>query len=327
MPPEKFNAMRDQLIGYLLGALEPHEQEQVEAYLRDHPQCQRELEQLRAWMGVLSDAEPAIDPPAGLARKTCRFVAMRAQSACEMGEFIATRRWRLQDAAVAAGILIATSLLIFPAIANSRLLAQRTACQRNLQRIGMALATYSEYYAGLMPVVYDKGPLATAGAYVPELNFHTLLEEPGWVLCPAAPRAQRERFRVVTLGEVCAAVSREELLALQRNLGGNYNYSLGYFVDGRYRAGRVFGPTHVAIMSDRPVESLDGGTYHGKGIQNVMYSDGHVEAVLSPPRGEVGLVEDIFRNDLGQQNAGVHADDAVVVPSWVGPDPAHLLNY
>ena len=73
------------------------------------------------------------------------------------------------DMAMAATVLVAAILLIFPAIANSRFSARRAACQENLRELGTALTQYSQANGGYFPAVPSQGKLATAGIYAPVL--------------------------------------------------------------------------------------------------------------------------------------------------------------
>ena len=68
---------REHLLGYLLGALSPDEHEQVETEINQNPALQAEMQRLKACVENvgLADERPAFDPPAGLAERTCRFVA------------------------------------------------------------------------------------------------------------------------------------------------------------------------------------------------------------------------------------------------------------
>jgi anti-sigma-K factor RskA len=67
--------MCEELLGYLLGALEPDEERELEARLATDPELRKQLEELRPLLRPLT-AEPArIDPPAGLAARICAQVA------------------------------------------------------------------------------------------------------------------------------------------------------------------------------------------------------------------------------------------------------------
>jgi len=67
--------MRDLLLGYLLDALEPDEKRELERRLSTDPELRRDLELLRRSLEPLDGSSSLIDPPAGLARRTCDWIA------------------------------------------------------------------------------------------------------------------------------------------------------------------------------------------------------------------------------------------------------------
>src|SRR3982751_3099391 len=116
---------RHQLLGYLLGALERAEQEQVEAELDQSEVLRAEMRRLQTCVSRLGlDGQPQqFDPPAGLALKTCQLGAARAAappispaslSPERSGE--AERRITWSDLLVAAAALIVAGALFFPSL-------------------------------------------------------------------------------------------------------------------------------------------------------------------------------------------------------------------
>src|SRR5262249_47777976 len=76
---------REHLLGFLLDSLAPDEQQQVEAELNQNPKLRDELKSLESHLKPLGMCErpQPIDPPPGLAARTCNFVA--AHSAALVG--------------------------------------------------------------------------------------------------------------------------------------------------------------------------------------------------------------------------------------------------
>ena len=72
--------MHDELIGYLLGALDHVEQQLVEEYLAAVVDARSSLEALRRGLEPLEADDGHLDPPAGLARRTCQHVRIRVES-------------------------------------------------------------------------------------------------------------------------------------------------------------------------------------------------------------------------------------------------------
>jgi len=67
--------MREELLGYVLGALEPEEERVVDSRLEVEPELRRELEEVRRLTKPLTLDDVAMEPPAGLAARVCEFVA------------------------------------------------------------------------------------------------------------------------------------------------------------------------------------------------------------------------------------------------------------
>lgn len=318
-------SLREQLLGHLLGALEDSEQEVIEARLKRDPQLRREWSLVRKRLEPLEAARCDFDPPAGLAERTCRLVALQAKSARPAGvhrrpmtpeaggpSWVGRVRWL--DVAMAAGIVLAASLLIFPAIQNSRFQAQLAACQHNLRELGVAMKQYSRQHGNYFPRIPIHGKASVAGVYGPMLLGDNLLSDVKWVVCPGSKLAGQDRFSIPSLEEIQSA-SEEELDQLRQRMGGSYGYCLGYIVGGRYQGTKDLNRSQFALMSDAPgnlpgYQSLN----HGGRGQNVLFEDGRVQFLTSSKPYEEA--DDFFANDLGLVAAGVHPNDSVIAASF-----------
>ena len=154
--------VQEQLLGYLIGALDDSERRRVEWRLQTDPQWQAELAAVRESLQPLRLAQRTYAPPAGLASRTCQKVALLAAPAVEpiaqawayqhrapwrarrMSPAVvppsSTASWSWVDLTVAASILVALSLLIFPAVQKNRDHARMMACQGNLRQLGLGVA-------------------------------------------------------------------------------------------------------------------------------------------------------------------------------------------
>jgi hypothetical protein len=310
--------MHDQLLGYLLGALEPSEQEEVEARLLEDAQLQDALERLRDKLTLLEDGGE-FEPPSGLAARTCKYVATHAavtpKAACGAAP---VGGWRVQDMIVGGGVFLAACMLLFPAIGHSLSSARLTSCQNNLRQIGLALGQYSEFYAGHFPFVPEHGPLAVAGMYGPTLFDADLLQSPATLVCPTSPLAEQlGEFSVPKLKRIVGAPAAD-LPRLQSRMGGSYGYTLGYYEVGHYRGHRNRGRAQFALVADAPGEPTGGrsGNHEGAG-QNVLFEDMHV-AWLKQCRLS-GCGDHIYVNVLGYVGAGIGPNDAVIGDSTARP--------
>lgn len=310
--------MREHLLGYLLGALEPTEQEAIERQLGQDESLRQDLANVRANVALLEAGREPFEPPAGLAARTCNYVS--ARMATRVSSHAATSpvgSWRFQDLAVAAGILITATMLLFPAVSHSRFNSRLVSCQNNLRTLGVALLQYSRLHDGFFPTVPMSGKFAVAGIYGPTLMDMRLLESPARLVCPASELAQRSDFRLPTLDEIRAAEPRQ-LYVMYQHLGGSYGYNLGYVEHGRYHGRRNLGRTTFPVMADAPDEQPGSASAnHGGCGQNVLFEDGHAGFRKNCCLEECG--DHIFVNRHNYVGPGVGPDDAVIAASPVRP--------
>lgn len=324
--------MREQLLGYLLDALDDHERAAVERQLASDPAWRAELESLQTFFAAFADRSEPIAPPAGLAERTCDLVDECREAARDSSSVrrptvahavgSARTRWGVADSIVMAGILLVASMLFFPAIANSRYAARIAACQNNLRQLGFALASYSDKAgAGYFPAVPSRGPRAFAGFYAPVLLDSGYLVEKKLLICPSSPLAGPESaFEFPSIDQIDQATPHQ-LRWIQRVAGGSYGYNLGVVVDGVHHAAKNLGRASFALMADAPPSTTTSDTvlinHLGTG-RNVLYEDGQVRFL------PVKLIEQTwpdhpFMNREGLPEAGVDANDAVVGPSAAPP--------
>ncbi|HLA85104.1 MAG TPA: hypothetical protein VJL29_09940 [Thermoguttaceae bacterium] len=338
------NSLHEDLLGYLLDALDDQRREEVERCLAEDEDARRELAVLRRALVPLDSTRRQFDPPPGLAARTCRFVLGRpatgrfeyptraaalmgtvhGPSAPRMHPFDVTggspSRFYWQDVVMAIGVMVAASLLLFPAIHATRTQARILACQDNLRELGMSLTDYSERHDGYFPKVPSRGNLAAASVYAPILAENKLLPQDRLVVCPGSRLAEASKFRVPSLKEIRSTTSPSAIENLQETMGGSYGYSLGYQHKGRYHATRNLRRANFAIVSDAPSSLAPGrvSDNHGRLGQNVLFEDGHVSFTVSPRPGATGG-DDFFLNDNGDVAAGVHLNDAVIASGATPP--------
>jgi hypothetical protein len=307
--------MHEQLLGYLLGALEPNEQQQVEENLRGSAHWQGVLEQLRTQIEPLSWDAGHLEPPPGLAKRTCAFVAQR-RLAVPLREFAGqSARWSMPDYLVAAAILVAASLLLVPAMGHSRTVARIAQCQNNLRQLGAALVKYSDANHGFLPYIPPQGKLATSTAFGPRLVAAGLLPDARLLFCPNSSSSRRKQVSIPSVAEVERAEGAE-LEQLQQAMGGDYRSTLGYIENNVYHGTRYLGRPYFAYLSDAPHH--EGATRlshnHNRCGQNVLFEDGHVEFLKTCRCTPKGHPDDIFANARNEIAPGVSPDDAVIVP-------------
>ena len=322
---------REEIVGYLLGALDDSEREALEVRLKTDPEYQRQWAIVRRQMGqltpIVGQLADDVPPPAGLARRTCDFVfshARRMQPArrrpmtpyAGLPGLGSSVHWL--DVTVAAVVLVVAALAVLPAVQGSRFQARLAACQDNLRQLGVALTDYSRRNHDRFPEVPQQGSLAAAGIYAPILVREGFLTDSRRVICPESPQADDPDVRVPSIEELQVACNCEAQ-SLRQMMGGSYGYCLGHLENGVLAPTKNTARVHFAVMADAPSESLPGhqSLNHGGRGQNVLFEDGLVEfAVSSQP---VAGADDIFANDDHIVDVGLHSDDSVIAPSGTAP--------
>ena len=137
----------EKMIEIVLCGAEVIEHEPDERALRLDPEQAARLERLRRAVHRLLDDGTEFEHPPELARRTLAFVAANRRRPMSLLDQVATRLpFRWADFAVAAGIFIAGTLTLLPAIHRSRERMNQAGCVFNLQQLGNSLAQYASLH-------------------------------------------------------------------------------------------------------------------------------------------------------------------------------------
>ena len=336
---------RENLLGYLLGALDAHEHDEVRRQLEGDPQLREELRLLDARVAPLSCCRHQPPPPPDLAERTCALVGQHVAASQspqlhgvgpvqtrttgwgdERGATSRDRlRWSMADFAVAAGVCLAAAMLFFPTISHSRDQARRLACQNNLRLTGHALHEYAQLARGFYP---SSEPFA--GRYAMELVDAGMMNDPSQLRCPSVQQASPMTLptALASLGDWQRAAGPRRL-QIQREASPDYAYRLGWLSQGVYQGVKDNGQADSPILADSldlstiPGDrSADVSGRHGGGGRNVWFADGHVQFVNGCTLGNCPQTEDnIYLNRLGIPAAGSDPEDAVLGHSELTPIP------
>lgn len=327
--------MREDLVGHLLGALEPSESKAIDMALADPkagPSLRRDLDRLQLALEPLAGDRDALPVPAGLAGRTLRFIAeqgaaaqaangrplpmprgLTAEDAPPRGR--GTRAWI--DRAIVAATALAACVLVAPLLLDSIAQARARRAERNLLKTSGALQGYANTHR-VFPTPPSSGPLSRAGLYAPTLvSDQRLVADDGTLLCPDTALSRSGTFRVPTLEELNAAVGTPQFEEMVRTMGGDYGYTLGHRdASGTLQPNLDRRRTHHPLMADAPNDGDEQSSNHPDGIHHVLFEDGRVKR-LTP--SDLHRDDHLFRNHDGKVAAGVDEEDAVIGDSHDQP--------
>jgi hypothetical protein len=325
------DAVREQLLGYLLGALDDDEQENIDQRLEGEPELREQLGRMRAALPLPDRALFEWESPPGLAARTCRMVAARRDAApagagphapmpmsSEASPPAGRRAVRWIDAATAAAVAVAAFLVVGPAVQDSRERARRDQCTENLREFHVAMTGYSERSGGFFPGIVADGEVLPPGAYLLVLAGDGYLADPSRAMCPGSPEAGRADLRGLDWNELrtlpFGAIDR-----LRQALSGIYGYHPGYLENGLYRPTRNQRRPYMGILADSPSPGLpDFRSLNHSGGQHVLFEAGNVRFLLSP--GPPAWPDFIYLNNQGQAALPSVPNDTVILP------PTHPLG-
>jgi hypothetical protein len=321
--------MRELLIRYLLGELDADERREVQSRLASSPELRRELWRLReCFAAQQADEAQSLTPPRGLAART----AGRVTGGGEAGETSAADQrsafapvgdppagilgWSLADLTVAGGVMLAVSMLIFPALRNSRDGTRQKVCQHNQQQLYVLIDSYALDHGGLYPQV---GPNENAGMYVARLIARRYVRPEDIALmlvCPGAPLADKIRSGELTIrlpnAETLRAMTASQLNRVTALMSPFYNYRFGYRIGGEYYYARDEHQALSPVLSDASgdEQGFVVSPNHGGTIAQVQFADGNLRSLTT--RTLPGLDDDMFQNDQGLVAAGLSRHDTVL---------------
>jgi hypothetical protein len=252
--------MRELLIRYLLGELDAAQQRRLEEELRNSPELRRELAHLQSCFSAAQDVKPGSDePPCNLARRVTDSVCGESgfqRSATDVEPPAGVLGWSLADLTVAGGVFLAVSMLLFPALRDSRDATRRKVCENNLRSMHIVLAQYAENHGNYFPGIH---PQEYAGMFVVRL-MHEPYAAPEAVtqllVCPASRLADERSEKPVRLKlarlDNLQAMMGPQLAQLCREAAGSYAVRIGYIDRDQYYWIRDDRSDHTPLMADEP---------------------------------------------------------------------------
>lgn len=350
--------LREQLLGYLLGALEADEIREIEKMLAESPQVRKELERLKVSLFPLESLRQDFEPKDDLAERTCQWVdahrtgdqhpsdqlvgnqashgavtpdgqvpvASPASVSAARGAHregspaVHYRSAGWLDTFVSVGVCTTLALLFFPALLNSRELARRNLCQSNLSRVGMAIELYHTRF-GSIPYIPLEGPNSFVGYYASVLRDYAFLENDCQLICPGSEIAAHRNGFCVPSREVLRRAQPDELIRLRSLAGGSYGHHLGVFAGTRHFAPILQNRSHCVIMTDAPDYHRPNfiSLHHGGLGINVLYADMRCAFIRGCEILGPNGKDNVFLNNDGHIAAGLGYHDSVIASSGISP--------
>lgn len=323
--------MRDELVGYLMGALDAPEAKRVEAALADPREgelLRRDLDRLRVAIRPLGRDRDVITPPRGLAQRTLARIrnaeATRPGAASQPKIFspaeppaplAGPRAWL--DRLIIAATAVAASVLVVPLVLDSIAESRSRRAERNLQKLAGGLQGYAESHR-MYPTPPDSGPLSRAGLYAPTLvSEHRIVADDGSVLVPGTRLSRDKTFRVPTIDELKAAVGTPQFDQLIEQMGGDFGYTLGHRnAEGVLQPNQNLRRAHHPLMADAPDPCCQKSSNHPGGIHYILYEDGRVQRVF---QDDLHRDDHLYQNEDGKTAAADDPEDAVIGDSHHQP--------
>ncbi len=317
----------DDLVGYLLDALDPESKREVEAHLAVSPELKSRLESLRRALAPLAADAGEPEPPPGLvlgtfarvAEHRCRSLPAAPPPSPHQRVVRSRRMPRRADLLVAAALLILLGGLAVPGLVRLwRTSAYRAACTNNLRLLWTGLETYSDKQEGTFPILEKEGPRSPAGIFVPVLQEAGFDIPDAALVCPADGTHPQPVHRLLRNLEELYDRDPEAYHRAARELAGSYAYSLGYQEGDDLKQLRRNSGDRLPIVADRlPCGDPGNSPNHGGEGQNVLYVGGNVSWCTQRTVGIGG--DDIYLNRHNETRAGLDRDDTVLGCSHITP--------
>ena len=308
--------MHEDLLGYLLGALDSDEMQRVSRWLREDPEAREQLAELERLVRPLEEGYvPVEPPPSDLVARTLAMLPPGPAPAQRPTSGDATLAWRAPSSigadsrsleesplrlasmhaafdsgrnasfswldwvggATAAAVVLA---LVLPALAQGRFESRKIACQDQLRQFHTALTQFViRSPQDRLPAVSASGPEAFAGMYAVHLKELGLMDDPSLRWCPSLDVPSAKEARLTNFGEI-ASVQDLHVASVDR-LQQIQRYAGGHYA------------YNLGVVED---QRLAPPRFEARSAFAVM-SD-------APPSGKVG--DEGFANLIGHSGIGIN---------------------
>ena len=235
--------------------------------------------------------------------------------------------WSLADLAVAGGVMLAVSMLVFPALRDSRDDSRQTTCADHLRQLYLITTNYAQNNHNYYPKIRPNEP---AGVVMKQLVEQGYVEPDVLavlLVCPSSPiaaeiRAGRAAIHVPTREEI-RNMTAEDLLVVTATLSPCYGIRMPQKIGDDYVDLRIDSPRYGTFdplfgdLSGDPLNTLS--SHHRGSVIQFINRDGSLLSMVATSPPIAIEVIDPFRNDLGMMAAGIGPRDLVLVPGNAKP--------
>jgi prepilin-type processing-associated H-X9-DG protein len=328
--PDMQSNVDENLLGYMLKALDPDSHREVEFLLATRPELRQRLEMFRHSLEPLEGDRDGFDPPPGLAIRALARVAEYCCRELPRAPSIPASRapapgrhwWRRADVLVAAVLLLTVGILVPPVLNYLQQRHAIEACKNNLREFGNGLLAYSDHQTDKSFPNVNKEKSKYAGMVVPVLVHAGTLPEGVSLVCPGHGSCKSvpwTKDQLENKGDGTFDYQPKD----PKELDNCYAYSLGFKDQGNggiIRCHRRDEGSPVPIMSDAPPPNVYNKNLlspnHGGRGQNVLFTDGSVKYLTD----RTFQNDDIFLNQNNRVGAGLHAKDFVLGDYMARPE-------
>lgn len=315
---------QEDLLGYVLGALDAQQHEEIQQRIDSDPQLDEQLLAVKSKIAPLEWLEDSSGARPGLARRTIELVASQPaeESVSVLKLEPATREtlarnsaWSMKDMLVAAASLAIVASLLFPIVSYAKQQSNIVHCSNNLRSIGMSLASFSETNEGRFVEIPVDGPLSFSGVMAPILKEAKVIEDDNVFTCKAVKR--EKPFMIPSTAQIKLCSTSEQRDYIRKISSGDYGYSFGHMDGDKYVSPRSLGRSNVVIAADKPSTIEIGGPSqnHGGYGQNCLMEDFSVRYV----KGNAIANDPIYVNAHNVVAPGVNSCDSVIGASHLSP--------
>ena len=351
---------QEDLLGYVLGAMDAQEQRNIEEVLDQNPQLEDDLLEIKNSLLPLDHLDNG-GPRPGLARRTCEFVATLQRD----GEIPTIGSASDQTSSLEPTTPTATATVLASVQNPNEEEALFLTPNRNL-----GAGSWSSNWSLPNMLVTAAALAVFAGLAFPALSYtryqarlascQNNLQKIGHAFLKFSDMNEGNFIPIPTEGKLaasgcygpilkqhglleedsllsCAGVADNsptriptvaqlqaadgiQLISLKKSMGGDFGYSMGYQENGTYQSPQNIGRTNVVLLADAPSNTLPGRRSSNHG-QSGQNCLFEDGRVQFISGHSVGR-DAIYENDYGIVAPGSHPDDSVIAPSHLSPTGA-----